>query len=71
MAKSKPKQRRKATSPAAVSAAQERKWRAESDLRTLTEAAAIRADKQRVAAAKREAEAQVKALSKAVTTRSK
>lgn len=39
------------------------KWRAQSDLRTLQEAECIKRDRTRVSAAKKEAKAQIKALS--------
>jgi len=44
--------------------AQEKKWRAESDLRTLQSAGEIQADKSRVSAAKKLAAEQAKALTK-------
>lgn len=49
-------------STAMSSAAQERKWQAESDLRTLKSAAEIQADKSRVKAAQNEAQNQMRAL---------
>lgn len=45
-------------------AAQERQWKAQSDLRTLAEAEQIRTDRSRLSAAKSEARKQVNSLSK-------
>jgi hypothetical protein len=45
--------------------AQERKWQAQSDLNTLTEAERIRSDKTRLGAARAEASRQTKAIQKA------
>ncbi len=45
--------------------AQERKWQAQSDLNTLTEAERIRADRSRLSAARSEANKQTKAIQKA------
>ncbi|WP_216915392.1 MULTISPECIES: hypothetical protein [unclassified Synechococcus] len=50
--------------------AQEARWRAESDLRTLREAEQIRADRQRLGNATRMAKAELKAL-EAITRRVK
>lgn len=47
----------------AISAPSVDDWRAQDDMRTLTRAAEIQADKARMSAARREAEKQVKALS--------
>jgi len=49
-------------SPVKSQAAQERRWRAESDLRTLKEAEQIKADRGRLTDAKRMAVVEVKAL---------
>jgi hypothetical protein len=45
--------------------AQDRKWQAESDLRTLAEAETIRTNKARLGAARAEAKRQTKAITKA------
>jgi hypothetical protein len=45
--------------------AQDRKWQAQSDLGTLTEAERIRSDRARMSAAKAEASRQTKAITKA------
>lgn len=47
-----------------VERAQEKKWRAEADLRTLQQAGEIQADRSRVAAAKKLAAEQARALTK-------
>ena len=46
--------------------AQERKWQREADLRILQEAQEIQASKERIAGARREAEAQARQLKKIV-----
>ena len=51
-----------AMTPRKSAAAQERQWQARSDLQTIQSAQAIQADKSRMAAAQKEAAAQVKAL---------
>lgn len=48
----------------ALSTSMEKKWRAEADLRTLQQAGEIQADRSRVAAAKKLAAEQAKALTK-------
>jgi len=48
---------------------EEKKWRAEADLRTLKEAREIESNRSRMAAAKRCADEQMKALSKIKTMR--
>ncbi len=53
------------TSKAPRLSAEEKRWRAESDVRTLRDAAAIKADKSRLAAAKKEALKTIKALQQA------
>lgn len=64
MAKKHPIIRDPAPMSTAASRAQENKWRAESDLRTLQSAGEIQADKSRVNAAKKLAAEQAKALTK-------
>ena len=49
-------------SPKVTAVKQEQRWQRESDLRTLREAEAVRADKARLAGARAEAQAQMKAL---------
>ena len=46
-----------------VSVAQEKKWQAQDDLRTMQRAAEVKADPSRVKAAQAEAQSQIKALS--------
>lgn len=50
-------------SPASRMAASDKKWQAQSDLRTIQEAAQIQADKGRMTAAQKEAQNQMAALS--------
>lgn len=67
MAKKKAKAARKtraATSPGRLAAAEDRKFRAQDDLRTLQRANEISGDKSRMTAAQREAAAQKRALEK-------
>lgn len=51
-----------AMTPRKSAAAQEAQWQARTDLQTIQQAQAIQADKRRLAAAQKEAAAQVKAL---------
>lgn len=51
-----------AMTPRKSAIAQERQWQARSDLQTIQQAQAIQGDKSRMAAAQKEAAAQVKAL---------
>lgn len=49
---------------AGPSAAEQKRWQAEEDLRTLRRAEEVRADRSRVAAAKKMADKEIRALSK-------
>lgn len=57
----------KAETPAAVSAAEQREWRAKSDLNALREADEIRDDPQRMASAKKIFKQEQKALKRALS----
>lgn len=60
--KSSSRKSKPAACPAPGSAAEQRKWRAESDLRSLREAEAIRGDRGRIQAARQLAKQEARAL---------
>ncbi len=64
MAKKSVKKHPVISEPPMLTAAMDKKWRAESDLRTLQQAGEIQADRSRVSAAKKLAAEQAKALTK-------